>query len=129
MSDRFDTATIRHLADIEEIDIESGASDEQPAVRRTIWVVVVDDDVYIRSVHGERGQWYQAVRAQPEGYVHAGGLTLPVRAIHVTAADTIQRVTAAYLSKYADSEWAPPMALPHTLGTTLRLVPRDPLGH
>lgn len=112
------------LAEIEEIDLESGAGAGEPAVRRTIWVVVMDGQVYVRSVTGVGGEWYQAVLARPDGFIHAGAVTLPMHAVHVDDAATIAAVSAAYLRKYADSEWAPPMAEPKTLNATLRLEPR-----
>ena len=124
MANQLNAYSVELLAEIEEIDIESGASATEPAVRRTIWVVVVGGDVYVRSVTGERGQWYQAMLARPDGFVYAGDATLPIHAVHVTDPAVIAQVSAEYLHKYADSEWAPPMAKPKTLNTTLRLEPR-----
>ncbi|MGH8914754.1 MAG: DUF2255 family protein, partial [Acidimicrobiia bacterium] len=34
--------------------------------RTVIWVVVDDDDVFVRSVRGELGRWYQRALADPE---------------------------------------------------------------
>ena len=121
MAEQWDAGSLALLAEIEEIDIESG----QPAVRRTIWIVVVDGVVYVRSVTGVGGLWYEAVLARPEGFIHAGDVTLPMRAVHVSDPTLIAQVSAAYLQKYADSEWAPPMAEPKTLNATLRLERRD----
>ena len=104
--------------EIEEIDVEV------PGMRRTIWIVVVGDTVYIRSVNAVKGQWYQAVLAHPDITIHAGERRIPARAILETDPQAIAQVSTAYLTKYAESEWAPPMAEPHTLATTLRLEPR-----
>lgn len=118
MHKTFDSETLDLLREIEEIDIEA------PGARRTIWIVVVGDTVYVRSVNGVKGQWYQAVLAHPDIIIHAGEQPIPARASLETDADAIAQVTTAYLTKYAASEWAPPMAEPHTLPTTLRLEPR-----
>ena len=124
MATTWEDGAVMLVAEIEEIDVESGASAAEPAVRRTIWVVVVDGVVYVRSVTGVGGLWYQAVLARPDGLIHAGDVTLPMHASHVTDPDVIAQVSAEYLRKYAGSEWAPPMAEPKTLPATLRLDPR-----
>jgi hypothetical protein len=122
MNNRFDPATLQQIADIEEVDIEPGGD---VPTRTTIWIVVVDGDVYVRSVHGERGLWYQALRQHPDGALYLGEKRLPIRAVHVTDDKIIARVSDEYVSnKYRESEWSPPMVKPETLPTTLRLEPR-----
>jgi hypothetical protein len=40
----------------------------------TIWVVRLNDDVYVRSYKGSGGSWFRAAQARHEGRIRAGGI-------------------------------------------------------
>ena len=40
----------------------------------TIWVVRVDDDVYVRSAYGKTCAWFRGTRARHAGRIRAGGV-------------------------------------------------------
>ncbi len=65
-----------------EVEIETSRSPGATVHRTTIWAVVDDGEVYVRSWLGETGRWYQEVLANPDAVLHAGGEQFPVRAIH-----------------------------------------------
>lgn len=113
----FDSALLERLATVEEVEIGM----QRPRV--VIWIVVVGERVYVRSVRGERGRWYRALRARREGVLRVGRARLPVRAVPVRAPSTIAAVSLAFLQKYRESPYARSMVAPATLGTTLRLEP------
>ena len=95
--------------------------------RRTrIWVVVVDDRVYIRSVRGERGHWYQSASESPtEVALIVDGQVIPVRVAHAVDADSIAACTRGLEQKYRSSRGSlMSMLEPHTLETTLLVEPR-----
>lgn len=120
----FDTDIRNRLAQTEEIQIETrrpGA--ESPAHRTTIWVVVVGDDVSVRSVRGNAGRWYQEIKANPRAAVHINGQRIQVRAIPVTDDTMIAQVSDAYQRKYRDDPYLPSMVRNEILPTTLRLEP------
>lgn len=123
MSDHFDPEIVRLLSEIEEIEIETVPLNVPELHRVTIWVVVVGMDVYARSVNGTRGRWWQELTTNPIGAIYADNQRIPVHAFPVTDEVTQARVSEAYLRKYHDSEWAPPMVVPEVLPTTLRLEP------
>lgn len=123
MAARFDPALTRALATIEEVDIETSRAPERPTRRVTIWIVVVGDEVYVRSVRGPVGRWYRDARANPRAALHLGDRSVAVHAVPVTDAATIGRVSEAFRSKYAASPYAPPMVRDEVLETTLRLDP------
>ena len=112
----------------EEVDIETQAPDK-PARRTTIWVVVDGGEVYVRSVRGEQGRWYQDAIANSTvalivgGKRHVGGKRLVATAIPATDPDSIERVSGALRRKYADIPGFAPMIKPDVLDTTLRLEP------
>lgn len=91
--------------------------------RTTIWVVIVDNDVYVRSVRGRLGRWYRVITANPLGAIYVDGRRLSVRAIPITDPATIARVSNAYLQKYLNSSVVNSMVRDETLPTTLRLEP------
>ena len=120
----FDADTRNRLAKTQEIRIETRRSGaDASAHRTTIWVVVAGDDVYIRSVRGRAGRWYQEIKANPAAAVHIDGQRIPGRAVPVTDDATIARVSEAYRQKYRNDASLPSMVHDEILPTTLRLEP------
>ncbi|WP_329191678.1 MULTISPECIES: DUF2255 family protein [unclassified Streptomyces] len=68
---------------------------------RTVWVVVVDGEAYVRSAFGRRSAWYRRVlrRADTEVEVVAG-VRLGVVLRPVAEPALVERVSAAYRAKY-----------------------------
>jgi hypothetical protein len=88
-------------------------------------VVVDGDDVFVRSVRGDRGHWFQSAVESPDSIVlRAGNRSLPVRAILATDAASIERCSAALRRKYAGNQAVRSMLRPEVLDTTLQLEPR-----
>ena len=72
-SGEFDSKTLDALRNVEEIRIATTPPGAKKKHRATIWVVVVDDDVFIRSFTGPKGKWYRNVLADPEADVEFDG--------------------------------------------------------
>lgn len=53
---KFDADTLRELRDEHEVAIRTEKHPESAVV---IWVVVADDEVFLRSVRGSKGRWYR----------------------------------------------------------------------
>ena len=53
---KFDAETMRELRDRQEVTIRT---EKHPAGAVVIWVVVADDEVFVRSVRGNKGRWYR----------------------------------------------------------------------
>jgi len=123
-SGEFDSKTLDALRNVEEIRIATTPAGTKKKHRATIWVVVVDDDVFIRSFTGPKGKWYRNVLADPEADVEFDGKAIHVRAMPVKDRKTIEAVSRAYLEKYRDSPYAKDMVRDEVLPTTLRLEPR-----
>ena len=122
MPKQFDTQTLNQLANTEEIEIETYSATGQ-AHRIIIWVVVEDQNVYVRSWLGLKGRWYQEIKANPNGAIHMDGQRLPVHAVPVTDEAIITRVSNNILRKYHRSSSANGMVRQEILSTTLRLDP------
>ena len=125
MNDSFDAETLRLLDETKEVRIETRRDGDSPEHRTIIWVVVVEGEVFVRSVRGQRGRWYREISSNPEGALHVEDDRIPVRAASVTEGATVDAVSAAFRSKYQQSSPASTEAMvrPETLPTTLKLSP------
>ena len=107
------------LHSTDEVDMET-----RPGRQVPIWIVVDGDQVYVRSVRGPKGLWWQRLSGGGTAHLHAGGKSWQVRGDPVSDAQ-VQRVSDAITSKY-QRRWPGPTAAmlrPETLPTTLRIQP------
>jgi hypothetical protein len=118
----FDSETLDRLEKIEEIRIVTTTPDAKKH-RATIWVVVVDGAVFVRSFTGPKGRWYQNILANPKADLEVEGKNIHVKAVPVRESTLIETVSRAYLQKYSGSPYAKDMVRPEVLPTTLRLIP------
>ena len=125
MNDTFDAETLRLLDETREVRIETRRDDDSPEHRTIIWVVVVEGEVFVRSLRGPRGRWYREISSNAEGALHVQDGRLPVQAAHATEGAIVDAVSAAFRSKYQQSSPASTEAMvrPETLPTTLKLSP------
>jgi hypothetical protein len=116
----FDVDTMRRLHEAREVAIRTG---KHPGSAVTIWVVVADDEVLVRSVHGHKGRWYRDLAAGGSATLEFAGRRLAVQAIPANDSAAIERASREYLRKYRSSPYAQAMVKPDVLPTTLRLEP------
>jgi hypothetical protein len=122
VSDRatFNADVLDALRRRKEVGIRTGRN-QRPV---TIWIVVVDDAVFVRSVRGPQGKWYIAARADGEATLVIDQRELPVRVTPAPDPADVAAVSRAILSKYATSPYAQMMVSDEIVPTTLRLDPR-----
>ena len=118
---KFDADMVRELREAKEVRIRT---EKHPDSAVVIWVVVADDEVFVRSVRGGKGRWYRDLAAGGPAMLEFKRHRLAVQAIPESAAAAIERVSQEYLRKYRPSPYAPAMVKPEVLPTTLRLDPR-----
>jgi len=116
----FDANTLRELR-LQEVAIRT---EKHPEAAVTIWVVVADDEVFLRSVSGNKGRWYKDLAAGGPATLEFAGRRLAAQAFPVSDADAIARASREYLRKYQPSPYAQSMVRAEVLPTTLRLEPR-----
>jgi hypothetical protein len=116
----FGTDTLQALAVAKEVTIET---ERHPGLPVTIWIVVCDETVFVRSVNGPKGRWYRDLAGGSGGTLAFDGIMAEVRAVAVRDEAAIAQVSRAYLDKYRPSPWAEGMVRPEVLGTTLQLEP------
>jgi hypothetical protein len=94
-----------------------------------IWVVVVDDRVFVRPWNDLPGGWRRAFLSEPDGAILFGGRKreIPVRARPVRAERLFDATDAAYARKYASrgaQKWVRGFATARRRKTTMELRPR-----
>src|SRR5438034_11797961 len=99
----FDADTLRELRDLQEVAIRT---EKHPASAVVIWVVVADDEVFVRSVRGTKGRWSRDLAAGGSATLEFAGRQLAVQAIPVSEPDAIARASREYLRKYRTSPYA-----------------------
>jgi hypothetical protein len=118
---KFDTDILRQLHACQEVAIRTERHHDSAVV---IWVVVADDEVFVRSVRGSKGRWYRDLAAGGSATLEFAGGRLEVRASPANDADSIARASREYLRKYQPSPYAQAMVRAEVLPTTLKLEPR-----
>jgi hypothetical protein len=118
---------LARIGDTDEIDIATRRGDGTLRKPRIIWIVRVDDRLYVRSVNGPDAAWYRGARTCMQGHVDAGGFGRHVALVDAGRSDDgalDDAIDEAYRAKYHYS----PSAVSHinsaqARATTLELVP------
>ncbi|HTR86963.1 MAG TPA: DUF2255 family protein [Reyranella sp.] len=116
----FDADSLGILRDIPEVAIRTG---KHPQAAVVIWLVVAEDRVFVRSARGAKGRWYRDIATGGAATLEFSGRRIAVTAVPVSDAGSIDAASAEYRRKYRSSPYAPSVARPEVLATTLRLQP------
>jgi len=109
-----------------ELAIASLRRDGTLGSPRTIWVVRLGDDLYVRSVNGRTAAWFSDTRLRHQGRIRAGGVDKDVT--FVDADDDIDdQIDAAYRTKYRRyaASIIRSIVSPEARSATIKLVPRS----
>jgi hypothetical protein len=116
---------LKKIGTAEELKIASLRRDGTLRKPVIIWVVRLDDDLYVRSVNGRTGAWFRGTQVRHEGRIWAGGVEKDVTFVEETDPGINDKVDAAYLTKYRRyPQYVAPMVTPETRAATIKLVPR-----
>jgi hypothetical protein len=118
---QFEAKTLSDLHDAREVSIRT---EKHPANAVPIWVVVANDEVFVRSAYGAKGRWYRDLAAGGAATLEFAGRRLPVQAIPEGESAAVEAVSREYLRKYGPGPYSEMMVKPEILPTTLRLDPR-----
>jgi len=120
------SAELTKIGTAEELDISSVRSDDTFRKPVTIWVVRLDDDLYIRSVNGRTAAWFRGTQVRHAGHIRAGGVDKDVTFGDVdTDSDMNTQVDAAYRIKYRRyaASILDHITSPDARAATIKLVP------
>ena len=109
----------------EEVQIAPFGREGSPRKPVTVWIVRHGDDLYVRSVRGRIGHWFQGTQERHEGRIRAGGVQQDVTFVDA-ANDINDQVDAAYRAKYRRyaGRILNSVLTPEARTTTIKLVPR-----
>lgn len=115
-------AQLRELDRAGEVRVAGRRADGTSRTLTTVWHVVVDGDLYLRSVKGPEGEWYKGVARHFEGFLRWGGTTHEV--VFTLDPSHDDEIDAVYYAKYGDG--SPTRSVTSALAkqTTLRVDPR-----
>jgi len=92
-----------------------------------VWVVVVDDRVFVRSWNDKPTGWFRAFKDEPTGMIQFGDREVRVRGKTVRSQKMRDAVTTAFAEKYntkGSRVWVEGFAEPERVVNTLEFVPR-----
>jgi len=117
---------LEQIAAADELQLASEQPDVTLRKPVTIWVVRLDDDVYVRSVNGRTSHWFRGTEDRNQGHVRAGGVDKDVRFVE-PAEDINDEIETAYRTKYQryGASLVDPLFTPDARAATLELVPRS----
>jgi hypothetical protein len=109
----------------EELEIASLRRDGTLRNRRTIWIVRLGDDLYVRSVNGRMAAWFRGTQVRHEGRIWAGGIEKDVTFVDA-GHDIDDQIDAAYRTKYHRyaASIINTIVSPKARSATLKLMPR-----
>jgi FAD/FMN-containing dehydrogenase len=75
---KFDAETLRELREVQEVRIRT---EKHPKSAVVIWVVVAEDEVFVRSWRGAKGRWFRDLAAGGPATLEFAGRRLTVQAL------------------------------------------------
>jgi hypothetical protein len=118
---RWTPAELAAISDVEEVHVSSRPADRSLSPGQTIWAVVVDGAVFIRSTDGPEKPWFRAAKNRGVGQFQAGKAVFDVT-FHDAADLDQDLIEAEYRRKYRHR---PAYNVNRAAGSTatLRLLP------
>jgi hypothetical protein len=118
---------LNKIGNAEELQIASLRRDDTLRNPVTIWVVRVDDNLYIRAVKGRTGPWFRGTQTRHAGLVRAGGVEKNVTFVEEADPVINEQIDAAYHTKYRRyaASIINSVISPEARSATIRLVPRS----
>lgn len=114
------------IGNAEELEIASIRRDGTLSSPRTIWVVRLGDELYVRSVYGRTSAWFRGTQARHEGRIRAGGVEKDVAFVEETDPGISDQIDVVYRAKYRRyaASIVDTTVTPQARAATLKLVPR-----
>lgn len=117
---RWTSAELRYLDASRELEIAARRVSGDPATWTTIWVVVVEDEVFVRTWHRRTTGWYGRAVKSARASIRVAGHSVDV-IVTVTGGTASDAVDAAYRTKYGVAG-AQSMTTAEASASTLRLT-------
>jgi hypothetical protein len=121
---RFTAKTIAALRDGKILGVRAGRNDHRVI---GIWMVVVENRLFVRSWSVKPDGWFRTFEREPSGIITVGDKEIPVRAVITRSERLKDAVSRAYLEKYCTPgalKYSKDLARPKSRATTTELIPR-----
>jgi hypothetical protein len=118
---------LTRIGTADELELASARRDGTLRKPRTIWVVRVGDDLYVRSMYGRTGGWFPGTQVRHQGHIRAGGVDKDVTVADADPdPDLNDQIDAAYRDKYRryGERIVGGVVNPEARAATIMLVPR-----
>lgn len=114
------------IGNAEELQLASQQRDGTLRNAVTIWVVRVDENLFIRSVNGRAGAWYRGTQVRHIGHIQAGGIGKDVTFVEEADTEINNQVDASYRAKYRrySANIVGSVLTQGARASTLKLMPR-----
>ena len=116
------TDELAELDRVHEVRVAGRRADGSARTLTIVWHVVVEGELYVRSVKGPDGQWYRGVARHFEGFLRWNGGPREVRFTLDSSHDAA--IDAAYSVKYGNGSATRAITNALSKQTTLRVDPR-----
>jgi hypothetical protein len=122
---RWTSDELTRIGAADELELASARPDSTLRKSRTIWVVRLGDDLYVRSMYGRAGGWFPATQERQQGHIRAGGVERDVTFAE-TDPDLNDQIDTAYRDKYRryGDRIIGGVVNPEARAATIKLVPR-----
>jgi hypothetical protein len=117
----FDDEIVEAARNAKILGVRSGTEHRYTGV----WLVVVDDRIFVRSWNDKPTGWFRAFKRDPSGTIQIGKLEIPVRGKPVRSARLRDAVTIALAEKYntkGSRKWVEGFTEPERVLNTLEFV-------
>ncbi|HEX5859557.1 MAG TPA: DUF2255 family protein [Microbacterium sp.] len=111
---------LRYLDETREVEIAAARAPGRPGRWTTIWVVVANDEVLVRTWRRRTTGWYGGAVASGRARIAVAGGSVDV-VVEITGDADVGAVDAAYRAKYG-SAGAESMVAAEAAASTLRLT-------
>ena len=118
---------LKKIEKADELNLASLRGDGTLRTPVTMWVVRVDDNLYVRAVKGRAGAWFRGVLTRGEGRIWSGGVEQEVLFVDETEPAVNERIDLAYREKYRryPKEYVDACVTPEARAATLKLMPKE----
>lgn len=114
----------------EELQIASLRQDGTLRKPTIVWVVRVNNELYVRSTNGRTATWFLGVQERYEGHIRAGGVDKDVTFVEEIDDQINDQIDTAYNTKYRRyASIASHMTNSGPRSATIKLVPHPIVGH
>lgn len=86
-----------------------------------IWVVLVDNTLFVRAYNGIKSRWYNAALQQRIGCIEAAGMKKQVH-FEPVSGDINNRIDEAYRKKYSSSPYLNSMISERATAATIKIT-------